>query len=247
MLITSLRILPDSASHRRDGSYIWELPAVRHLDAMAWLRFQQPVTVFAGGNGAGKSTLLEAIALKSHFGAVGGRIADPKRVLSTGTESTLHRSLEIDYTEPIHRGFYLRSETHSSMLNALGTPEEMAGRNQLAQELDLEQRSHGESLFDILGEHVDGRGLYIFDEPEAGLSVIRQMALLAEIDQAVKRGAQFFIATHSPVLMAVPHSEILEVGPEGIMRREFEETEAVSAMREFLNDVPGTVEYLTQD
>lgn len=36
----------------------------------------------------------------------------------------------------------------------------------------------------------------ILDEPESGLSITNQFKLIQEIYNAIKRGCQFFIATH---------------------------------------------------
>ena len=47
------------------------------------------------------------------------------------------------------------------------------------------------------------------DEPEAPLSPLRQMGLLALLKEMVARDAQFIIATHSPILMAYPGATIL--------------------------------------
>ncbi len=96
----------------------------------------------------------------------------------------------------------------------------------------------------VLAEQMEGAGLYIFDEPESGLSIVRQMALVAEIDQAVKRGGQFIIATHSPIMMAIPDASIIEITEKGISETVFEEAEAVLAMREFLEDPQGTIRYI---
>ncbi|MES2507136.1 MAG: AAA family ATPase, partial [Verrucomicrobiota bacterium] len=51
------------------GDYPFDIPAVRHLDA---LELHPKVTFFVGENGSGKSTLLEAIAEKLGFSMEGG-------------------------------------------------------------------------------------------------------------------------------------------------------------------------------
>jgi len=53
-----------------------------------------------------------------------------------------------------------------------------------------------------LSRRATGRTLYILDEPEAALSVTGALALLAVIVRAARAGAQFLIATHSPILLA---------------------------------------------
>ena len=61
--------------------------------------------------------------------------------------------------------------------------------------------------------------LYILDEPEAALSPMRLLTLMAEINELVKKNSQFIIATHSPILMAFPNAQILEFSKDGISVR----------------------------
>ena len=53
-------------------SYLREIAAFQGLDQ---IRFNKPVTFFAGENGSGKSTLLEAIAVAHGFNPEGGIIS----------------------------------------------------------------------------------------------------------------------------------------------------------------------------
>jgi predicted ATPase len=52
--------------------------------------------------------------------------------------------------------------------------------------------------------------LYLLDEPEAALSPIRQLGLIAMLKDMVAEDAQFIIATHSPVLLAFPDAAIFD-------------------------------------
>ena len=72
----------------------------------------------------------------------------------------------------------------------------------------LHERSHGEAFLALVLHRLRGNGLYLFDEPEAALSPMRQLALLAAIGQLVEKGSQFIIATHSPLLLAYPEATI---------------------------------------
>jgi predicted ATPase len=69
----------------------------------------------------------------------------------------------------------------------------------------------GQVLLDMSGD-----GLYMLDEPEAALSPKRRLAALSLIDQRVPRGAQFIIATDSPILLAYPNAKILCLDDSGI-------------------------------
>lgn len=229
--------------HRPGSAYVWQLPITRYLQEFGKIDFRSPVTFFAGENGAGKSTLLEAIALSAGFSGRGGPL-QPEEVRGTNTESELSHWLALRFDETLLRGYYLRNETHFDLLRDEAT--RAAGRNNLARGVDLMKRSHGESVFDVLGEYVDGRGLYLMDEPEAGLSVIRQMALLAEIDQAVQRGAQFLIATHSPILLGTPGAQILQFDDFGVQDVAYRDTDAYRATQEFIEAPEAVAEFLTR-
>ena len=68
-------------------------------------------------------------------------------------------------------------------------------------------------------------GFFLFDEPEAGLSPMRQLAFLAAMHQLVRRGSQLVIATHSPILLAYPDSLIYELADGRFVARKYEETD----------------------
>jgi len=72
----------------------------------------------------------------------------------------------------------------------------------------LHTRSHGEAFLSVLTNRLES-GLYFLDEPESALSPQRQLALLAAMRDRVEHGAQFVIATHSPVLLTYPGATIV--------------------------------------
>ena len=144
----------------------------------------------------------------------------------------------------IQRAYFLRAEKHEHLIARGDSSDERAGRSTLSQNVDLSRRSHGQSVFDMLYEHINGQGVYVLDEPESGLSVIRQLALVGEIAQAVDRGAQIIIATHSPILLACPGADIVELNDTGFERIAFDEAEAVAATRELLADPEGTIRFI---
>ena len=80
-----------------------------------------------------------------------------------------------------------------------------------------------------------GHGLYILDEPEAALSPTRQMSMLVRMHDLIAAESQFIIATHSPILMAYPDAWIYQLGPHGIERIAYEDTEHFTITRNFLN------------
>lgn len=233
LYVQSMRVLPDDNAVVEP--YVTQLLAVSGLMRKEF-RFSKPITIFTGDNGAGKSTLMEALALRLDFDAFGGprhgftHRNGPQR---TGTESQLSRILEVTTVQPlIVGGFFLRAETQSLLTENADKQEARAGRFHTNHEKSFQQRSHGQAVFELIGEY-GHRGIVLFDEPEAGLSVVRQMALLAEIVHAAEAGTQFIIATHSPILTCIPGADVWEVSEAGLINIDAAETENVQAMREF--------------
>ena len=68
--------------------------------------------------------------------------------------------------------------------------------------------SHGETFLALMQKRLKPAGLYFLDEPETPLSPQRQLALLAILKRAVAEDCQCVIATHSPILMALPGAAI---------------------------------------
>ena len=110
---------------------------------------------------------------------------------------------------------------------------------------EYHKKSHGESFMSLFVNRLNGHGLYIFDEPEAALSVNRQFAFLRRLDELVKAGGQFLIATHSPILMAYP-GQIYAVD-RGLQPVSYRETDAYHLTRRFLLDYPAFMERLFED
>ena len=75
----------------------------------------------------------------------------------------------------------------------------------------------------------------MLDEPEAALSLTSALAFLAVMDRAAKAGSQLIVATHSPILQALPGARIYELSDAGIDEVEWEEAETVSLLKAFLN------------
>jgi len=67
-------------------------------------------------------------------------------------------------------------------------------------------------------------GLYFLDEPESALSPQRQLALLAAMQDRVSLGAQFVIATHSPILLTYPGATIISCDGAALAEVRLEDT-----------------------
>jgi predicted ATPase len=114
--------------------------------------------------------------------------------------------------------------------------------------VSLHEQSHGESFLALALNRFKGNGLYILDEPEAALSPSRQLAFLRIIDDLVrKKGSQFIIATHSPILMGYPHSTIHLLSGDGLTKVAYEKTEHYQITRGFLDDRDQYLRHLFAD
>ncbi len=182
--------------------YPFNIPAIQALDA---LEIESPVTFFIGENGSGKSTLLEALALACGVNPEGG--SENFNFSTVDSHSELHRSLILSKTgrRPKTR-FFLRAESFYNVvseIDALQAQDAYGGES-------LHHCSHGESFMTLIENRFWPNGLYFLDEPESALSPLKQMQLLVLIHDLVKNGSQFFIATHSPILLAFPNARIYD-------------------------------------
>jgi predicted ATPase len=218
------------------GSYPFSLPVIRELDT---LDLHPKVTYIVGENGMGKSTLLEGIAVAWGFNPEGGSM---NFTFSTyASHSELHRHLRLARgIRKARDGFFFRSESYYNLASSIeemdrepgsGPPiiNSYGGRS-------LHEQSHGESFFATFMNRLGGGGLYVMDEPEAALSPLRQLSMLARIHELVRKGSQFIISTHSPILMAYPDAIIYQLTGSGIEAVALEETEHFRVTRQFLNN-----------
>ena len=238
----------------------FDLPALREFTS---LEFEKPVTFFIGENGSGKSTLIEAIAAGMNAVAVGS--ADTTRDPTLAGPRALAKSFRFVRRRAPKVKLFFRAEDAFGFTKRLIADiaeletEEQAFRDKLpdgsygqrlatgairGQRAALTRRygenpdgfSHGETFLNVLKGRIVPAGLYLLDEPETPLSPSRILALIALIKDGVAQGSQFIIATHSPMLMALPDSEIFEFSAQGIARIAWDETEHVKLTRAFLAD-----------
>lgn len=219
-------------------SYLSELKVIQFLSTVERISFNKPVTFFVGENGTGKSTLLESIAVLMGFNAEGG-----SRDFSFSTNDT-HSEL-CEYMSVIKRktpkdGFFLRAESFYNTATYLEKNSNMLRYGGVS----FHEQSHGESFLALVENRFTGNGLYILDEPEAALSPKRLMSLIVAIDELTKADSQLIIATHSPILMAYPNSEILELSDKGIQRKNLKDTEHFIITKQFINNPERMIRYL---
>ena len=234
------------------------------------LDFDVPVTFLIGDNGCGKSTLLEIIAAGHRLPSL-GRQAVEDHPLMTSARAALP-SFRFARSTAIRHGFFFRADDATGFLQSVQEAtrehEEIAselarsvpgdwGRERAvgmarAQSEALRQRygadpfarSHGELYLDLFRARITKAGLYLMDEPETPLSPTNVIALIAMIQDAVSRGAQFIVATHSPILMALPEARILDFNQSPPAPVDWNDVEHVSLTRAFLNNPQSFLRHL---
>lgn len=210
-----------------DDSYLKKIEAFKDIEE---LDFKNPITFFVGENGSGKSTLLEAIAVAYGFNPEGGT---KNYMFSThDTHSELCDAIRISKGfRKESWGYFFRAE---SFYNVATQEEEYADfRHPSAR---YHEKSHGESFLALAQNNLRANGLYLFDEPEAALSPQRQLTLLMEIYKCAREGSQFFIVTHSPILLGIPGADIYCFDDGKIHLCEYEETESYQVTEMFINN-----------
>lgn len=208
-------------------SYLRKIEAIRGVTR---LPFEQPITFFVGENGSGKSTLLEAIAVAYGFNPEGGT---KNYSFSTyDSHSELCEALRLlRGCRKAGWGYFLRAESFYNVAT-----KEMDYADLMHPSERYHERSHGESFLAVAQRQLKPNGVYILDEPEAALSPQRQLTLLLEISECARSGSQFFIATHSPILLGIPEAEILTFDQGRIHSCAYEETDSYQVTEMFINN-----------
>jgi predicted ATPase len=208
------------------GEYPFTIPILR--DGFS-LEFTTPVTFLVGENGTGKSTLLEALAWRAGFGTHGG--SRDHQFAENADGHALGRALVLSWRQRITNGFFLRAETFfnfASYLESVGSTFTAYGGEA------LHSKSHGEAFLALFQHRFDD-GFYVLDEPEAALSPQRQLAFLRILHQlSTSRVAQFVIATHSPLLLALPGATVLSLDDGIVKPVDYRETAHFQLTRDFL-------------
>jgi predicted ATPase len=209
------------------NSYIRTIESLRDVEK---IEFQSPVSLFVGENGTGKSTLLEAIAVAHGFNPEGGT---KNYVFSTyDSHSELCDAIRIAKGYRKEKwGYFLRAE---SFYNVATQEEKYADIAHPS--MQYHKKSHGESFLDLAQDNIKSNGLYLLDEPEAALSPQRQLTLLTQIYKCANDGAQFIIATHSPILLGIPNAQIFCFDNGKIHTCTYEETDSYKITEMFINN-----------
>ena len=139
-------------------------------------------------------------------------------------------------------GYFLRAE---SFYNVATQEEDYADAAHPSAR--FHEKSHGEGFLALAQSQLRPGGLYLFDEPEAALSHQRQLTLLLEICSCARQGAQFIIATHSPILLGAPDAQILSFDDGQIHPCVYEDTDSYRVTKMFLENRQLLLKRLLED
>ena len=202
------------------------------------------ITILVGENGSGKSTVVELLAEAYGLNPQGGSILAsslPPRVRATEPEAGDRLFVERGPAGRAAWAYFLRADTMHSLYTFL---EENAGRGGPER---LHELSHGQGFMEILRTRVNQRGFYLMDEPDSPLSFVASLALVALLHDLAAGQSQVIVATHSPIVAAVPGAHVLELGEWGIREARWADLEIVHSWRDFLNDPAQHLRYLLAD
>ena len=207
------------------------------------LSFERAITIIIGENGTGKSTLLEGIAVLAGYDEAGGgkgyRPVDHSQAVEV-MGGTLAKALRASWLPKITNGWFFRAESFFSVARYLDKSaiEDPFGGSPP----DFLSHSHGEGFLRFFEERCQKQGIFIFDEPELALSPSRQLEflkLMRKMDQS--RISQVIMATHSPMLMAHPGAQLLQLSKYGLDPVTLEDTTHYRLIREFCLDPQGFI------
>ena len=221
------------------ASWPGTVPAVEQL-LCDGLELAPGLTVLVGENGSGKSTVVELLAEACGLSPQGGSAMGRLFRLRDG-EPGLGHNLVIERGVSRPRwSYFLRADT---MHGLYGYLEDHPGQRPER----FHALSHGEGFLEILRTRVNQPGFYLMDEPDAPLSFTASLGLVALLHDLASAGSQLIVATHSPMIAAVPGATILELGDWGIRAAQWEELHLVGAWRRFMAEPASYFRHLLAD
>jgi predicted ATPase len=232
-----LRSIRWRENNQPNENYPFDLPIFK--DSKFEIVFTSPVTILVGENASGKSTLLEALAELAGFHAGGGS-RDHYYHAPDAERSTLARHLRASWLPKVAQGFFFRADSYINLTSYI---EELAIEWPVMRDLygkrHLQRQSHGESFLSLFEHRLKGsrQALYLLDEPESALSPSRQLELMRLVQSWSGSGrVQIVIATHSPLLMALPGATLLHLTGAGISEVSYRATPHFHVLASFFSD-----------
>lgn len=148
-----------------------------------------------------------------------------------------------------HRVF-LRAESHYNVASEIERVNAEPGPSLLPAYggTSPHERSHGESLVDLMTHWFRPGRLFLLDEPEAALSVRGCMAAWRGWPSWPSRLARSWWATHSPIMLALPGAIIYEIVEDGgIEPVDYDQALPVRLTRDFLATPERFLRHLLSD
>ncbi len=237
--------------------YPFTVPAVLGLTKFV---FTSPITVICGDNGCGKTTFIELIVRLTGC----NRIKDTQQDKFRGEalEDALKCFKTVRQAIPRHKFFFSseefikyiewveREKRYSKAM--IAEIEKEYGRNTTAAgyakmahcgtlgalenmySADLMKVSHGEGFMEFFDRRLAPEGFYVMDEPEGALTYRNQYNLAVKIREAAKNGCQFIVATHSPVIAAIPEADIYQCEDGVFEKRCYEQLDNIGFLEMFM-------------
>lgn len=210
------------------------------------INFKSPITFILGENGSGKSTFLESLSYNIGFNVLGGNKNHAYKNEDIFDNLKLAEKMKLKWNLKTNNGFFFRAE---SFLNFTGYLENLALENgRIAFNpyggKSLQKLSHGEAFLSLF-QNKFKEGIFILDEPESALSIERQFSLISILNELANSGkCQFIIATHSPILITMPNSNIFEIEDNKIKEKSYAETKQFQLYKNFVNAPERYLRYL---
>ena len=211
------------------------------------IKFNKSITFLVGDNGTGKSTLLESIASIIGFNSLGGSSDHHYDNEAISDNLKLADNIKIIWNLKTNKGFFFLAESYFTFIKYI---DDLAKDNGDYAFLpyggkSLQKQSHGESFLSLFKNRFNN-GVFILDEPEAALSPEKQLTLISIIYELTQHfDCQFIIATHSPILITCPDSEVYEIRDDKIMKVYYSETKQFEFYKDFLNAPERFLKYLS--